>query len=110
MFLHQCSSSILKDSPPALTVAVVPRLPRGALVEWHVMAAVSDPDGRRNISVTEKAPQPDSLDHSNVSQIVKTVLQKASVQLPKNSSLIPVCCRVFRRSDDVELQSLTAGR
>ncbi|XP_071971529.1 diphthine--ammonia ligase isoform X2 [Engystomops pustulosus] len=125
-----------QDSPPALTVAVVPRLPRGALVEWHVMAAVSDPDGRRNISVTEKglgfqvtlngstsscetcaslvlslslsAPQPDSLDHSNVSQIVKTVLQKASVQLPKNSSLIPVCCRVFRRSDDVELQSLTA--
>ncbi|XP_056401159.1 uncharacterized protein LOC130295009 isoform X2 [Hyla sarda] len=124
-----------KNTDPPLTVVVVPRLPRGAVVEWHVMASVSDPNGRRNISVTEKSsgfqvtlngcisscetcaslvlslsrptPQADSLDWCNVNQLVKTVLHKASSELPKNSSLKPVCSRLFHRSDVVDLQSLT---
>lgn len=127
-------SQAVRDTYPALTVVVVPRLPRGAVIEWHVMATVSDPSCRRNILVTEKssgfritlngsisscetcaslvlslstpAPCTDSLDWCNVSQLVRTVLIKASSELPKNSSLIPVCCRVFHRSDVVDLQSL----
>lgn len=130
------SSPDKEDTHPALTVAVVPRLPRGATVEWHVMATVSDPNGRRNILMTEKgsgfqvtlngsisscetcaslvlslsapAPRTDSLDWCNVSQLVKTVLHKASSDLPKNSPLIPVCCRVFHRSDGADLRSLSA--
>ncbi|XP_069805567.1 diphthine--ammonia ligase isoform X2 [Dendropsophus ebraccatus] len=129
------ASADSKDTHSALTVVVVPRLPRGAVVEWHVMAAVSDLDDRRNISATEKrsgfqvtlngcisscetcaslvlsltrpTPQADSLDWCNVSQLVKTVLHKASSELPKNDSLIPVSCRVFYRSD-VDLENLTA--
>ncbi|KAM3918590.1 diphthine--ammonia ligase [Leptodactylus fuscus] len=130
------SSAENEDTCAALTVAVVPSLPRGAVVEWHVMAAVSDPDGRRNISVTEtssgfqvtlngsisscetcaslvlslsrSAPQADSLDWCSTSQLVKTVLHKASSELPKNSPLIPMCCRGFYPSDRVDFQSLTA--
>ncbi|XP_040267991.1 diphthine--ammonia ligase isoform X1 [Bufo bufo] len=131
------SSAENEDAQPALTVAVVPRLPRGAVVEWHVMASVSDPDDRRNISVAERssgfqvtlngsisscetcaslilslsrpAPQTDSLDWCNVSQLVKTVLHKAFNELPKNFPLIPVCCRVFYRTDSMDSQTLTAG-
>ncbi|XP_075700979.1 diphthine--ammonia ligase [Rhinoderma darwinii] len=130
------SSAGSQDTLPSLTVAVVPRLPRGAVVEWHVMAAVSDPDGRRNIFVNERssgfqvtvngalsscetcaslvlslsrpASQADSLDWCNVSQLVRTVLHKAASELPRNSFLIPMCCRVFHRSDGVHLQRLTA--
>ncbi|XP_073495134.1 diphthine--ammonia ligase isoform X2 [Phyllobates terribilis] len=120
-----------QNAHAALIVAVVPRLPRGAVVEWHVMAAVSDPNGRRNISVTKKSPgfqvtlhgsvsscetcaslvlylsvpalQTDPLDRCNVRQTVKTVLHKVSTEFPKDSPLIPVCCRVFHRSDAVRL-------
>ncbi|XP_066464685.1 diphthine--ammonia ligase isoform X2 [Eleutherodactylus coqui] len=126
------SSAENEGTCPDLTVAVVPRLPRGAVVEWHVMAAVSDPDGRRNISVTEKscgfqvalkgsvsscetcaslvlslsATRAESLDWCNVGRLVQTFLHKAFAELPKKSALIPVCCRVFHRSDGVGLQSL----
>ncbi|XP_077119979.1 diphthine--ammonia ligase isoform X1 [Ranitomeya variabilis] len=125
-----------EDGHTSLMVAVVPRLPRGAVVEWHVIAAVSDPNGRRNISVTENspgfqvtlrgsvsscetcaslvlslsvpAPRADPLDWCNVRQTVKTVLHEVSNEFPQNSPVIPICCRVFHRSDAVHLQSLIA--
>ncbi|KAM4012980.1 diphthine--ammonia ligase [Anomaloglossus baeobatrachus] len=130
------SSTENEDARCALTVAVVPELPRGAMVEWHVMAAVSDPYGRRHISVTENspgfqvtvhgcisscetcaslalslsvpAPRADPLDWCNVRQLVKSVLHKAANEFPKDSHLIPACCRVFHRSDGIHLQSLIA--
>eukprot|EP00079_Xenopus_tropicalis_P009126 XP_002932882.1 PREDICTED: diphthine--ammonia ligase isoform X1 [Xenopus tropicalis] len=37
-----------------LTVVVVPMLPRGASVEWHVIAAVSDPAERQYFSVCQE--------------------------------------------------------
>ncbi|XP_075049195.1 diphthine--ammonia ligase isoform X2 [Mixophyes fleayi] len=122
-----------KDALPLLTVAVVPRLPRGAAVEWHVMAAESDPAGQRNISVLEQSsgfqavihgsisscetcaclvlslsvttPQRPCMDWCNASKLVSAVLQKASAELPV---FTPLCCRAFYRSDSVQIQGLQA--
>ncbi|OCT68707.1 hypothetical protein XELAEV_18039995mg [Xenopus laevis] len=37
-----------------VTVAIVPMLPRGASVEWHVIAAVSDPEERRHFAICQE--------------------------------------------------------
>nr|DBA14220.1 TPA: hypothetical protein GDO54_005221 [Pyxicephalus adspersus] len=122
-----------QDVTPMLTVVVVPRLPRGAVVEWHVLASVSDPVDQKNfsasiqrsgyqarlngsisscktcaslvLSVSASTPQEPGLHLCHVNSLVRDVLQKASLELT-SLSLIPVCCRTFYRSNNLGLQSL----
>lgn len=126
----------LQDIAPILTMVVVPRLPRGSAVEWHVLATVSDPIDQSYfsasiqrsgfqamlngsisscktcaslvVSVSASSPQKPVLEWCHVSSLVRDVLQKASTE-PSLHGLIAVCCRTFYRSNNVELQSLQEG-
>ncbi|KAM9294453.1 diphthine--ammonia ligase [Gastrophryne carolinensis] len=122
-----------EDSLALLTVVVVPRLPRGALVEWHVLAAVSDPDDSRPflasiqrsgyqavlngsipscktcaslvVSVSDSSLENLAIDSCLVSSLVKDLLQKALSELSPHN-LIPLCCRTFCRNKSLDLSSL----
>ncbi|XP_073465984.1 diphthine--ammonia ligase isoform X1 [Aquarana catesbeiana] len=122
-----------QDVTPMLTVVVVPRLPRGAVVEWHVLATSSDPVDQSHfsssiqrsgyhamlegsisscktcaslvLSVSASSPQKPVLDWHHVSTLIEDRLQKAFSEL-SSQHLIPLCCRTFYRSNNLELQSL----
>uniref|UniRef100_A0A8C5QX08 Diphthine--ammonia ligase n=1 Tax=Leptobrachium leishanense TaxID=445787 RepID=A0A8C5QX08_9ANUR len=123
-----------KDFASCLSVVVVPKLPRGASVEWHVVASASDPQTRRCISLTEadmdfqaelygvvsscssSASFTVSLsmhlsgvpcqDWFPLRKILCTLLHKAANELPSERPLTPICCRTFYRCKDVESQGL----
>ncbi|XP_063295593.1 diphthine--ammonia ligase [Pelobates fuscus] len=125
------------DCASCLSVIVVPKLPRGAAVEWHVLAAVSNPFSRRCISVAKQSasfqaklygvvsscmssasftvslcvppPAASYQDWSPACDILRTVLSKAIADLPIEASLTPLCCRTFYKGGDVEAQGLHAG-
>ncbi|XP_068107897.1 diphthine--ammonia ligase [Hyperolius riggenbachi] len=124
-----------QHAAPVLTVVVVPRLPRGAAVEWHVFAALSDPADQRHfsesirrsgyeavlsgsisscqrcasfvLSVSASSPQEVHIDMSHASCLMRELLHKASPELSPHN-LIPVSCRTFHRSNSAELQTLQA--
>lgn len=126
----------LQDFTPMLTLVVVPRLPRGAVVEWHVLATSSDPVDQSHfsssiqrsgyhamfegsisscktcaslvLSVSASSPQKPVLDWHHVSALIEDCLQKAFSEL-SSQHLIPLCCRTFYRSNNLELQSLQEG-
>ncbi|KAM5129697.1 diphthine--ammonia ligase isoform 2-T2 [Mantella aurantiaca] len=122
-----------QDDTPMLSVVVVPRLPRGAVVEWHVLATASDPVSQYHLStslqrsdyqatlhgsisscktcgslvlsVSASVPLPPVIDWHHVRSLVRDALQKVSSELSSHD-LTPVCCRTFYRSNNLELQSL----
>lgn len=124
----------LQEVTPMLSVVVVPRLPRGAAVEWHVLATVSDPANshfstsakesgyqatlngsisscKTNASLVltvSSSPHNPVLDWHQVKSLVNDVLQKASSEFFSHS-LIPVCCRTFYRSSNSELKNIQEG-
>ncbi|XP_053331540.1 diphthine--ammonia ligase [Spea bombifrons] len=126
-----------KDTSASISVVVVPELPRGAAVEWHVVAAVSDPLDRRCISTTEEnlgyrailygvvssclscasltvslavsSPGLPCQDWSPARQVLITVLRRAIEELPGETPLTPLCCRTFYKSEGSELRGLQTG-
>lgn len=126
----------LQDDTPMLSVVVVPRLPRGAVVEWHVLATMSDPVDHYHLSTAiqrsdyqailngsisscktcaslvlsvsaSSTPMP-VLDWHSVKSLVRDALQKDSSELSSHD-LMPMCCRTFYRSNNLELQSIQEG-
>ncbi|XP_053553923.1 diphthine--ammonia ligase isoform X2 [Bombina bombina] len=121
----------------SLSVAVVPQLPRGALVEWHVVAAPGNLAERRVISLSEEGSgvhaevcgvvcddgfcaamtlslctlRPGVLcqDWGNISNLMMKALNRTKDSLPTDTSLIPLCCRAFCRINEVTLQSIRTG-
>ncbi|KAM4662270.1 diphthine--ammonia ligase isoform 2-T3 [Discoglossus pictus] len=126
-----------QDSLPPLSVAVVPQLPRGALVEWHVLGAVSDSADSRHMSLFEEDTGlqatllgvisrtgssasltlslrvPSSSvrcqDWSSASNLMRKVLHRATGGLGTDEALTPLCCRAFCRCDGQEAWSLRAS-
>ncbi|KAM8921626.1 diphthine--ammonia ligase [Pelodytes ibericus] len=126
-----------KVDPVALSVIVVPRLPRGAAVEWHVAAAVSDPGSRQCfslcevksgfqatvcgtvsscltcaslvLSLTVPPPGEPCQDWIPASHLLQTILTSAADKLPTDMPLTPLCCRAFYIGEDLEPHGLQTG-
>ncbi|XP_075440800.1 uncharacterized protein LOC142486024, partial [Ascaphus truei] len=134
---HRRHAQTHQDRAPLLTVAVVPQLPRGAAVEWHVMAAADEPAERRHFSLSEASSgfqvtlrgvisssascaslvlslcvasaRLPSQDWCGALGILGTALRRASGELSADTALTALCCRSFCKGDSVESQSLREG-
>ncbi|KAM4690076.1 diphthine--ammonia ligase [Rhinophrynus dorsalis] len=128
-----------KDTLTSLSVAVVPQLPRGAAVEWHVVAAASDPAEWQYSSLSEHGAGLQAMlngvfssgascasltlslcvpphvtpnkaqDWCGTSDLLRKALRRALEEILTDTPLTPLCCRTFHRSEGPESQSLRAG-
>ncbi|KAG8449586.1 hypothetical protein GDO86_016291 [Hymenochirus boettgeri] len=122
-----------------LSIAVVPKLPRGASVEWHVVATVSDPEEKKSFTVCQESSSYQAILHGVLSScfscasfslslsltpsgdscqsqewqdvcvLLQSALYRATKELPSETILTPLCCRVFYRNNGLEAYSLHAG-
>ncbi|XP_067895485.1 diphthine--ammonia ligase isoform X2 [Heterodontus francisci] len=113
-----------------LVVAVFPHLPKGAAVEWHVIALTDDPFERKSFIINKKfdgyvidcevvtssslsstaisltisllMPSVTSLDLKSTLQELSAVFQQAMDKLPQDVTQLPLCFRAFYCEDTID--------
>nr|XP_033807957.1 diphthine--ammonia ligase isoform X2 [Geotrypetes seraphini] len=119
-----------------LVVVVVPHLPRGSAIEWHVIAATDNPWQRKNFKLSRRLPgcqiECEAVELScNSSASISLALSWHCPSLPPigleqalkelftlflkalewlvDDSLIPLCFRTFYKTDSVDTEDLQTG-
>ncbi|XP_078089397.1 diphthine--ammonia ligase [Mustelus asterias] len=113
-----------------LVVVVFPHLPKGAAVEWHVIALTDDPCERKSFIITKKfegyiidcvvvvssslsnaaislavsllSPSVTSLDLKGMLQELAVVFREAVDKLPRDGNLLPLCFKTFFCEDTMD--------
>ncbi|XP_067847482.1 diphthine--ammonia ligase [Heptranchias perlo] len=113
-----------------LVVAVFPHLPKGAAVEWHVIALTDDPCERKSFNINKKLddsiidcevvvssslssavisltlslllPSVTSLDLKGALQELAVMFQQAMEKLPQDVTQLPLCFKTFYCEDTID--------
>ncbi|XP_075783129.1 diphthine--ammonia ligase isoform X3 [Pelodiscus sinensis] len=120
-----------------LTVVVVPCLPKDALIEWHVIAAVDNPPERRtfvmkmstedcqieceavesssacsasiSVRLSLISPSASSANLDRTLHNMVAVFRQAVKKLSEDCNAIPLCFRTFYKEDSFGAETLQAG-
>ncbi|XP_029456071.1 diphthine--ammonia ligase isoform X2 [Rhinatrema bivittatum] len=127
----------LQSSFGTLSVVVVPRLPRGSAIEWHVIAATDNPWQRKSfrlskrlqgcqieceavalscassasiaLSLSWSCPAPPSIELEHVLKELFAVFLQALERLDEDGILSPLCFKTFYVKDGMNAEDLQAG-